>query len=201
MLTLDFARRVLHSVSPSADKPVADQAMFNLPPNSIPASPRPSVPQGFADRRPRPPTPAPLCMRMNARPRTYYAPASPTRRVAAGRGMQQRTDLISLGEAQRTRHIVYHSVRHLPELDEDELPALYAEGPDSEEDSDSDEELGEEEEFEEMCMPRVPAGHVQQTYLSLSEAQSRRDIKYRREGFEMQDARQHLKMIRAELFA
>ena len=132
---------------------------------------------------------------MNAQRHKYYAPASPTRRVAPGRDMQHRANLTSLAKTQRTPRVVF-------QLDEDELPAPGADDSGYESDSDdSDEELEEKEEFEEVCMLRLPAGHVQQTYLSLSEAQNRRDIKYRREGFEMQEALENIQMIRAKLFA
>ncbi|GJE97934.1 hypothetical protein PsYK624_141560 [Phanerochaete sordida] len=45
-----------------------------------------------------------------------------------------------------------------------------------------------------------PAHDYQLTLIPLAAAAARRDIKYRREGFEMLEARAHIAAVRAELF-
>ena len=86
--------------------------------------------------------------------------------------LYKREGLLSLAEAQRSPDIVYHSVSHLPE------PETVAE-------------------------PTLPSWGAQKettfSFISLSEAQARSDIKYRREGFEMQEHRAHILAVRADI--
>lgn len=48
--------------------------------------------------------------------------------------------------------------------------------------------------------PEFPAHDFQMKLVPLAVAAARRDIKYRREGFEMMEARAHIAAVRAELF-
>lgn len=81
-------------------------------------------------------------------------------------------ELISLDAARRSPELVYHSVAHLPEAEPlPALPEFFIEGP------------------------------VQMKLIPLEIARQRTEIKYRREGFEMQEARKHLLVVRAELLA
>lgn len=48
--------------------------------------------------------------------------------------------------------------------------------------------------------PELPAHNYQMKLVPLAVAAARRDIKYRREGFEMMEARAHIEAARADLF-
>jgi hypothetical protein len=80
-------------------------------------------------------------------------------------------ELISLDAARCSSELVYHSVAHLPEAQRmPSLPEFFTEGI--------------------IHMKLIPL-HV---------ARETAEIKYRREGFEMQEAKKHLVAIRADLF-
>ena len=80
-------------------------------------------------------------------------------------------ELIPLDMARRSPELVYRSVSHISDAQKEAaLPEFFVEGP------------------------------VQMKLIPLEVARQTREIKYRREGFEMREARDHIRALRAELF-